>query len=336
MSDKPLLTSALDALDAICEAVAGVAFLTEYKELPERLRCTGTRWSSDFAGALNHTAAWVKPPPSKDGKSRHASVSVSQRELLIRWLRSSGFSADAVELDERLKGLLSNLRKWEDKVCTFVERKRIDIQPTPDLVGAMSLYDWVGRAAVEELNDIIDEASGMFAYCRQLAVTLRERMPNPDHPEDENPLPVSPKRRGQRTAMPDDERRDDGCTLSQAAKASTDARATTGVVKWLSAVKATGLANRLTFVDRDWSSYWRSFCNKHEVLTRPARTKAGVPTKQRREVEIGSLIRIILQEHESFDKATTEDAKRRQAIMARLKAEHGIDPELRDQLMQPD
>jgi len=117
---------------------------------------------------------------------------------------------------------------------------------------------------------------------------------------------------------------------------SGTAIAVTGAEHWLAATKATDLANRLTDVGRDWSSFWRGFCEKHHVMSRPGTTKQGSPTEWRREVEVGSLVRAIQQHADEFEKATPEVEKRRTAIHEKLRAEFGIDPELQKRLLEPD
>lgn len=106
--------------------------------------------------------------------------------------------------------------------------------------------------------------------------------------------------------------------------------------QWLSATKGTEIANQLTGVGRDWASYWRRFCEQHGVHTRPGQTKGGQPTEHRREVEIGSLVRAIIQNPDDFEKATPEREKRRQAIRQKIRAEHGLNDELRNELLSPD
>ena len=106
--------------------------------------------------------------------------------------------------------------------------------------------------------------------------------------------------------------------------------------QWLKATEATKIANNLTGVGRSWSSYWRRFCEQHGVPTRPAQTKSGQPTEYRRAVEMGSFVGVILQNPDQFDKPTPEREKRRQAIMEKIRLEHGFNADLRNELMSRD
>lgn len=102
--------------------------------------------------------------------------------------------------------------------------------------------------------------------------------------------------------------------------------------RWMSATEASSIANRLTMVERDWSSYWKRFCENHDVKTRSGTTKAGGIHPNRRDVEIYSLIQAIFvaTNANEFDKATPESIKRMQSIRAKLKAEFGIDEEMKE------
>ncbi|UCC31248.1 MAG: hypothetical protein JSU86_03020 [Phycisphaerales bacterium] len=108
------------------------------------------------------------------------------------------------------------------------------------------------------------------------------------------------------------------------------------IEQWETATKAAEIAKRVTGVNRDWSSYWRAFCSKHKVATRSGRKRTGEPTKYRREVEVGSLVRAIRQHPAEFEKATSESEKRRQAIDERIRREHGFTPEFREELLRPE
>ena len=108
------------------------------------------------------------------------------------------------------------------------------------------------------------------------------------------------------------------------------------VEQWEGATKATKRANRLTDVERDWASYWRGYCEKHGVSTRPARKKDDTLATGRCEVELGSLLRTIVENPEEFEKATPEIQKRRLAIRAKIEREHGLNSELLEELRAPE
>lgn len=115
-----------------------------------------------------------------------------------------------------------------------------------------------------------------------------------------------------------------------------ETRGTNLVEQWESATKATERANRLTDVGRDWTSYWRAFCQKYGVKTRPGRKKDGTLAKSLREVELLSIIRAIDKNPGVFEKATSEIQKRRLAIRAKIEREHGLNPEFLEELRSPE
>ena len=102
--------------------------------------------------------------------------------------------------------------------------------------------------------------------------------------------------------------------------------------QWVSATRAAEIGNNLTSVNRDWSSFWRGFCNKYGVHTRPGKKKDGTATDARRQVEVGSLVRTIIEHSDSFQggrKRDTEHEKRRQEIRERVRKRYDIIPEIR-------
>jgi hypothetical protein len=102
-------------------------------------------------------------------------------------------------------------------------------------------------------------------------------------------------------------------------------------IKWVSAVKATEFANRLTGVKRDWPSAWRGFCIKHGVEMRDGLKRDGTPSKSRREVNLFSLTAAILRHSDQFEKMTPDQEKRRAALTERIRRDNSFsDEELKD------
>ncbi len=169
MSDREISTAAQDALKTFCAALSEIAFFSDWQKLPDRLRRRATRWSSELADALNHPAAWLAAPERTAGRPQQASIPITQRELLVRWLRSNGFASDAMELDSQLTLLLPRLREWEDRTRRVVERNEPEVAR---LLRTPELYDWIGREAADELHGVLDEVCRTLTYCRQLGTTL--------------------------------------------------------------------------------------------------------------------------------------------------------------------
>ncbi len=99
--------------------------------------------------------------------------------------------------------------------------------------------------------------------------------------------------------------------------------ATASTQMWMSAKRAVDAANRLTRVNKEWSSFWRSFCTKHHVNSRPARKKDGTEATGRRDVELVSLILAIYDNFDDVDKRVQEHCERKAAFLERLRAENG-------------
>lgn len=173
-SPKDISKLAVQALDAINVAIASIVFLDEWHKLPDRLGAQSTRLTSQLADGLNKPAASVAPPARQRRHPHHLPISISRRDLLIRWLRSHGYAADATELDGRLTLLLRSLSEWEENACRAMRDNRTRISEALREKQVPSLYDWFGTKLCDELNDVLDEATRILCYGRQLAQTLSE------------------------------------------------------------------------------------------------------------------------------------------------------------------
>lgn len=104
--------------------------------------------------------------------------------------------------------------------------------------------------------------------------------------------------------------------------------------QWMSAKEATKHANNITEVGRDWSSFWRGFCHKHNVAMRPGTKADGSSSGHRPEIEFGSLFLAIRKNPEELKRATPEQQKLANVVSARLRSEFGLNEDLKRELLE--
>lgn len=94
---------------------------------------------------------------------------------------------------------------------------------------------------------------------------------------------------------------------------------------WKTATKAAEIANGFTKLNKCWSTFWRGFCIKHEVLNRDGKKKSGAPTKYRREVEMGSFCNAIIENIIEIDEKIPQDIKRRNEMRDAMRLKYGLE-----------
>lgn len=127
--------------------------------------------------------------------------------------------------------------------------------------------------------------------------------------------------------------RSGGTTTSVAAGGNGETR---NSEQWKPANLAVPIANRVAAIEKSWKDYWRGFCKSNNVWMRNGTKKDGTPTSNRPEVELGSLITAIVANADNLERQQTERSKRRAAVLARVRAEHGLNEELRNELFKED